>query len=135
MAPTARKARIPVENRGKIVAMVEMGVSYREVAARLGSTPESDMQPYQQRKSELSVHCGCLLWGSRVIIPPTATDRVMTQLYVGHPGISRMKSLARSYVWWPNITADLEQKSARMPGVPREPETPPDSPPTSMELG
>ena len=73
-------------------------------------TSELDMQPYQQRNSELSVHNGCLLWGNRVVIPTPARERVLTQLHEGHPGISRMKSLARSHVWWPRMDADLEQK-------------------------
>ena len=27
-----------------------------------------------------------------------------------HPGIVKMKSLARSYVWWPNLCAEIEAK-------------------------
>lgn len=30
---------------------------------------EPDLQPYLRRSSELSVENGCLLWGTRVIIP------------------------------------------------------------------
>ena len=35
---------------------------------------------------------------------------VMLELHEAHPGIARMKSLARQYVWWLCIDADLEQK-------------------------
>uniref|UniRef100_UPI0010A03A6A uncharacterized protein K02A2.6-like n=1 Tax=Podarcis muralis TaxID=64176 RepID=UPI0010A03A6A len=46
---------------------------------------------------------GCLLWGDRVVIPQRLRQRVLEALHVGHPGIVKMKALARCYVWWPNM--------------------------------
>eukprot|EP00731_Ephydatia_muelleri_P000397 Em0001g397a len=63
-------------------------------------------------KSELSVEDGCILWGSRVVVPPPGRVPIIKILHDGHPGVSRMKSLARSVVWWPGLDAELEAKQA-----------------------
>ena len=68
------------------------------------------LKPYQQRKDQLSVHNGCILLGSRVVVPVAGQTKVMEELYQGHPGITRMKGLARSFVWWPGTDRQLEEK-------------------------
>ena len=68
-----------------------------------------DLTPYTRRKDELSLQDGCVLWGSRVVVPPKLRARLMEELHSGHSGASRMKELARSYVWWPNLDKNLEE--------------------------
>ena len=61
------------------------------------------------RKHELSVQDDVLLWGSRVVIPPQAQQKVLELLHETHIGISRMKLLGRQFVWWPNMDSVIEQ--------------------------
>ena len=71
------------------------------------------------RRQELGVQDVCVLWGARVVIPPPGRERVIQELreiHV-HSGIAKMKSLARSCVWWVSLDADLEPKCEPIPSV------------------
>jgi hypothetical protein len=64
------------------------------------SEPEDDPEilPYFRRRYELSTEGGCVLWGCRVVVPTKGRKRTLELVHKAHPGIVRMKSLARCYV-------------------------------------
>ena len=82
---------------------------------------DEEFIPYKLRDMELSMKDGCVLWGHRVIIPAAGRAIVMCMLHEAHPGITRIKWLARSFVWWPGMDSDLEGKVKNCQAMARHP--------------
>ena len=62
------------------------------------SVPE-ELQPYARQQNELATEAGYILWGIKVIVPEKYRQPVLEELHTSHPGIVRIKSLARLHVW------------------------------------
>ncbi|GFY35275.1 uncharacterized protein K02A2.6 [Trichonephila clavipes] len=63
--------------------------------------------PWKGRESEFSLQNGCIMYGHRVCIPEKYQNQVLEELHVGHPGIVKMKAIARSYCHWQGIDASI----------------------------
>ena len=63
-----------------------------------------EFEQYSMKAMELSVQDGCVLWGSRVVIPLALRPAVIQLLHEGHP---RMKAIARGMIWWPVMDVEL----------------------------
>ena len=70
-----------------------------------------DVNPFYKRQHELSIVDGCIMWGTRVVVPKVFYEPLLKELHCSHVGMSRMKSLARSYFWWPHLDSQIEDLS------------------------
>ena len=46
-----------------------------------------------------------------MIAPPQGQQQVLEELHAGHPGVARMKGLASTIVWWPDLMETLNARS------------------------
>ena len=88
---------------------------------------------YQRHKKELSVHDGCVMWGCRVIVPPPGHDKIIQELHEGHQGITRIKALARSFVWW-QMDRDIENLVGRCDDCQNTRHLSPVAPPSTLGM-
>nr|XP_023659478.1 uncharacterized protein K02A2.6-like [Paramormyrops kingsleyae] len=88
----------------------------------------SHLKPYFQRRLELSARDVCVLWGTRLIVPTKGRDKILKLLHQTHSGMSRMKGLARSYVWWPDMDQDVEREVQSCEECQKHRKSPPTAP-------
>eukprot|EP00795_Rhopilema_esculentum_P016067 gene16067-7417_t len=69
---------------------------------------EVEVTAFSRREAELTVCDGVLIWRSRVVVPKELRGRLLKELHAVHPGIVRMKSLAREHFWWPCMDSEIE---------------------------
>ena len=87
-----------------------------------------ELKPYWTRHEQLIIENNILLWGMRVVVPASLQAKVLTELHDGHPGMNKMKQIARSHVWWPNIDRDIEKASKACGSCQEVRNSPPEAP-------
>ncbi|KRZ88517.1 hypothetical protein T08_4855 [Trichinella sp. T8] len=66
------------------------------------------MRPFKHASEQqpMKFYCG-KVGGVSGEIGSTPPSRLLIMLHDGHPGIVRMKALARSYFWWPKMDENI----------------------------
>lgn len=90
---------------------------------------DGDIKQLFHRRSSLCVVNRCLMFGDRVVIPCRLRAKLLRQFHFGHPGISRMKSIARSFAYWPGMDHDIETFVKRCSRCQQAAKNPPRQPP------
>lgn len=66
------------------------------------------IEQFYERRQLRSVMDRYLMIGLRVVVPTTPRQLVLRQFRTGRPGTSRLKSIARNYVYWPGMNQQIE---------------------------
>ena len=72
------------------------------------SKVNEQLKQYFCCRNYLAVEGSYLIRGNKVVITFQLREKILIELHENHPGIVRMKALARSYVWWQNIDSAIE---------------------------
>ena len=68
-----------------------------------------NLTPYWNERGHITVgNHGLLLYGNRILVPPSLRKETLSKLHNGHQGIQRCRLRAKVSVWWPGIMREIE---------------------------
>ena len=68
-----------------------------------------EVKKYHRVFEHISYANGVLLMNSKIIIPESSKKKVLKLAHEGHLGMVKTKQRLRSKVWWPQMSADVEE--------------------------
>ncbi|KAJ8869737.1 hypothetical protein PR048_028745 [Dryococelus australis] len=68
----------------------------------------NSLQEENTSETDCIIESGILFHGQQVVVPASPQSAVMNELHRTHVGITKMKQLARRYVYWKKIESDIE---------------------------
>ena len=86
-----------------------------------------EVSPYFPFREEIVWMKGVLCKGNRCVIPKNMRQKILKRLHTAHSGVESCLKLAREYVFWPGITAQVKEHVRRCqtcamtgPSLPKE---------------
>ena len=74
----------------------------------INQTKKELMNQKVKTNNTFSTCDGILMYEECVVIPSVLTKKILKDFHTGYLGMSRMKALMRSYVYWPGMDKDIE---------------------------
>ncbi len=71
---------------------------------------ETNLIPYWEERSSLSIHDDLLLHNHQLVVPQAMYEETLTQIHEGHQGRDRCQTIAKTCVWWPSMNKDITNK-------------------------
>ena len=67
-----------------------------------------NISEFMRYKDSLYITEGVILYQDRVIVPSSLRPTIIQGLYSAHQGVSSMQARAKSIVFWPGMSLDIQ---------------------------
>ena len=78
----------------------------------ISNPDKQELMPYSHVFNELSTVEGLVLRGSKMVVPESLRNQVVTLAHEGHQGIVRTKQFLRATTWFPGMDKRVEKEIA-----------------------
>ena len=75
------------------------------------SNLRDETKQFYSIRDELSINSDLILKGDRIVVPQSMRKEMLPILHIGHPGITKVKTRARSTLYWPGMNNQLDNLS------------------------
>ncbi|KXJ20287.1 Uncharacterized protein K02A2.6 [Exaiptasia diaphana] len=68
----------------------------------------TSLKPYWSERASLAVVNNLLVKESRIVMPSAMRLEVLDKIHEGHQGITKCRARAKSAVWWPGLSREIQ---------------------------
>ena len=72
------------------------------------------LRPYWESRAHLSVVDDLLMYDDCLVIPRGMRLQILDRIHTGHLGITKCRARARTSVWWPGLSKQIEDLVAQV---------------------